>query len=146
MVALSEAFAFPFVVGRFEVPAATFRRFEELWQTLGLKTFANVPNSYMWSLIWSLHTRAYHSRSHEKMGAQLGTSMIDHFSTRTYTHHPQSNGGCTADLLRHTTTPHPESDDHRCRISGVQESEDPTTVRDPCVPTPHARNSRSQCA
>lgn len=37
MVSLSEALSFPFAVGCFDVPAATFRRFEELWQTLRLK-------------------------------------------------------------------------------------------------------------
>jgi len=66
-------------------------------------------------------------------------------NSRACAHHPR-DGGSTSDLFRRSATSHSESHDHRCRISGVQGSEDPTTVRDPRVPTPHARNSRSQCA
>jgi len=47
MVGLSEALPFPFVVGCFEVPAATFRRFDELWQKLGLKTFPNASKGHL---------------------------------------------------------------------------------------------------
>lgn len=69
-----------------------------------------------------------------------------HLDSRTCSHHHQSDGGSTADLLRHSTAPHPEPHDYRCRVSGIQESENPTTVHDSRLPTPHARNSRSQCA
>jgi hypothetical protein len=68
MVGLSEALSFPFAVGCFELPAATFRRFDELWQKLELKTSANVSNDYLWFLVWSLHARARHSRSHKNLG------------------------------------------------------------------------------
>ena len=144
MVGLSEALSFPFVVVFFEVPAAIFRRFDELWKKSGPKAFANVSTGYLWPLVWSLHARACHGRN-RKFWVQVirKSDTFDHFSTY---HHPHSDGGSTADLFRHSTTSHSESHDHRCRISGVQGPEDPATVRDPCVPTPHARNSRSQCA
>ena len=151
MVGLSEALSFPFAVECFEVPAATFRRFDELWQKSGLKAFANASKAYLQSLIWSLHARACHGRSHKNLGAndqKAGERPITcqlaniHISTG----HHQSDGGSTTNLLRHSTAPHPESHDNRCRVSGVQESQDPTTIHDSCVQTPHARDSRSQCA
>jgi len=148
MVGLSEALPFPFVVGCFAVPAAVFRRFDELWQKLGLKAFANALSDHLWSLVWSLHARACHGCSHKKLGTsdqEVGhvRSLLNY---QTHSHHPHKDGGSTADLFRHSTTSYSESHDNRCRIPGVQGPEDPTTVRDPCVPTPHARDSRSQCA
>lgn len=147
MVGLSEALSFPFVVECFEVPAATFRRFDELWQRLGPKTFANVTGAYLRPLVWPFHARACHGRSHKNLGVndrKVEERPITFASLATS--HYQSDGGSTADLLRYSTTPHPEPHDHRHRVSGVQESEDPTTIHDSCVQTPHARNSRSQCA
>ena len=82
MVGLSEALSFPFVVGCFEVPAAVFRRFDELWLRLGLKISANKSSSYLWSLVWSLHARACHGRSHKKWARVIRKSdTSDHFST-----------------------------------------------------------------
>lgn len=89
MVGLSEALSFPFVVECFEVPVATFRRFDELWQKSGLKTFVNVSKAYLWSLVWSLHARACHARSRKNLGASDqkvgGCPIVDHFSTRELT-------------------------------------------------------------
>jgi len=82
MVGLSEALSFPFVVERFEVPEVTFRRFDELWQESGLKTFVNVSKAYLRSLVWSLHARARHGRSHKNLGASdqkaEGRPIVDH--------------------------------------------------------------------
>ena len=68
MVGLSEALSFPFVMGCFEVPVVIFRRFDELWQKLGLRAFVNASSFYLWPLVWSLHARAYHGCCHKNLG------------------------------------------------------------------------------
>ena len=60
-------------------------------------------------------------------------------------HQLESDGGSTANLLRHSATPHPKPHDHWCRVSRVQKPQNTSTVHDPRISTPDARNSRSQC-
>jgi len=74
MVDLSEALSFPFVVVCFEVTAATFRRFDEFWKKLELKTLTNVRKGYLWPLVRSLRARACHDHNYKILGAKRSES------------------------------------------------------------------------